>query len=62
MHGSKMWVENKNQKDKLQVVEMDYLLRSARKSKLERVHKEETRKIMQSDETVLGRIEIKKLK
>jgi hypothetical protein len=51
----------KTKKDKLQVVEMDYLRRSARKSKLERVHKEETRQIMQSDETVLGRIEIKKL-
>jgi hypothetical protein len=55
-------VENKRQKNKLQAVEMDYLRRSARKSKLERVRDEEIKLKMQAGETVLGRIEIRNLK
>jgi hypothetical protein len=55
-------VENKRQENKLQAVEMDYLRRSARKSKLERVRDEEIKLKMQAGETVLGRIEIRNLK
>jgi hypothetical protein len=47
VYGSELWVENKSKK-KLQEVEMDYLRRSARKSKLERVPNEEIRRIMQA--------------
>jgi hypothetical protein len=35
MCGTEIWVENISQKNKLQAVEMDYLRRSARKTKLE---------------------------
>jgi hypothetical protein len=52
----------KSQKDKLQAVEMDYLQRSSRKSKLERVSNEEIWRIMQAEETVLDRIEARKLR
>jgi hypothetical protein len=42
---------------------MDYLRRSARKSKLERVYSnEEIKRIMRADETVLDRIEARKLR
>jgi hypothetical protein len=41
---------------------MDYLRRSARKSKLERFPNEEIRRIMQAEETVLDRIEARKLR
>jgi hypothetical protein len=51
----------KVKKNKLQAVKMDYLRRSAKKSKLERVLNQEIRKIMQAEETVLDRIEIRKL-
>jgi hypothetical protein len=52
--------EKKN--NKLQAVEMEYLRCSARKSKLERVPNEEYRRIMQAEETVLDRIESRKLR
>jgi hypothetical protein len=55
-------IKVKNKKKKLQAVEMDYLRRSARKSKLERVPNEEIRRIMQSEETVLDRTEARKLR
>jgi hypothetical protein len=42
--------------------EMDYLRRSARKLKMQRVPKEEIRRIMQAEETVLDRIEIRRLR
>jgi hypothetical protein len=32
--GSELWVENKSQKYKLQAVEMDYVQRNARKTKI----------------------------
>jgi hypothetical protein len=41
---------------------MDYLQHSARKSKLERVPNEEMRRIMQAEETVLDKIEARKLR
>jgi hypothetical protein len=41
---------------------MDYLRRSAKKSKLERFLNQEIRKIMKAEETVLDRIEIRKLR
>jgi hypothetical protein len=43
----------------LQAVEMDYLRRNARKSKLETVPDVEIRRIMQAEGTVLDRIEAK---
>jgi hypothetical protein len=46
----------------LQAVEMDYLRRNARKSKLETVPDEEIRRIMQAEGTVLDRIEGRKLR
>jgi hypothetical protein len=41
---------------------MEYVRRSARKSKLERVPSEEIRRIMQAEEIVLDRIEARKLR
>jgi hypothetical protein len=41
-----MCVKKSKKKNKLYAIEIGYLRRSARKSKLERVPKEETRKIM----------------
>jgi hypothetical protein len=41
---------------------MDYLRRSARKSKLDRVPNDEIRRIMQAEETVLDRTEARKLR
>jgi hypothetical protein len=49
-------------KNKLYAIEIGYLRRSARKSKLERVPNEETRKIMQAEEMILDRIEARKLR
>jgi hypothetical protein len=49
-------------KKNLRAVEMDYVRRNARKSKLERVPSEEIRRIMQAEETVLDRIEARKLR
>jgi hypothetical protein len=62
VYGRELWAENKSQKSKLQAVEMDYLRRSARKSKLERVPDEEIRRIMQAEETVLDRTEARNLR
>jgi hypothetical protein len=63
MYGSELWVENKSKKkNKLQAVKIDYLQCSARKSKLERVPNEEMRRIMQAEETVLDKIEARKLR
>jgi hypothetical protein len=62
VYGSELWVENKSKKKKLQAVEMDYLRRCARKSKLERVPSEETRRIMQAEGTILCRIDARKLR
>jgi hypothetical protein len=63
MNGSELWVENKSKKkDKLQAVEMNCLQRSSSKSKLERVPNEEIRRTMQAEETVLDRIEARKLR
>jgi hypothetical protein len=59
MYGSELWVENKSLKNKLQAVKMR---RSARKLKMQRVPKEEMRRIMQAEETVLNRIEIIRLR
>jgi hypothetical protein len=47
---------------KLQEVELDYLRRRSRKSNLDRVSNEEIRRIMQAEETVLDRIEARKLR
>jgi hypothetical protein len=52
----------KVKRNKLQAVEMGYLRRSARKSKLETVPSEDIRRIMQAEETVLDRIEARKLR
>jgi hypothetical protein len=41
---------------------MDYILRSEIKSKLERVPSEEIKRIMQEEETVLDRIQARKLR
>jgi hypothetical protein len=62
VNGSELWLENKSKKNKLQVVEMDYLRRSARKSKSDRVPNEEIRRIMQAEKTVLDRTEARKLR
>jgi hypothetical protein len=62
VYGSELWVENKSKKKKLHAVEMDYLRCSARKSKLEGVPNKEIRRIMQAEETVLDRIEARKLR
>jgi hypothetical protein len=62
MYGSELWVENKSQKNKLRAVEMDYLRRRARKSKLNRFSNEEIRRINQAEETVLDRTEARKLR
>jgi hypothetical protein len=52
----------KVKKKKLQAVEMDYLRHRERKLKFERVPNMEIRKIMQAEETVLDRIETRKLR
>jgi hypothetical protein len=62
MYGSELWVENKSKRNKLQAVEMDYLQRSAIKSKRERFPSEEIRKIMQTEETILDRTDARKLR
>jgi hypothetical protein len=59
---SELWVEDKNQENRLQALKMDCLRRSARKSKLERVPSEEIRRVMQAEETALHRIEARKLR
>jgi hypothetical protein len=61
MYGSEMGVENKSQRNKPQAVEMDYLQRTSSKSKSETGRNEEIRQIMQAEETVLDRIEIRNL-
>jgi hypothetical protein len=59
MYGSNTGVGNGSQKN-LQTVEMDHIRRSAKKSKLERVRSEEIKQILQAEETLLERIEIRK--
>jgi hypothetical protein len=56
------WKIKGNKKNKPQAIKMDCLRHSARKSKLERVPNEEIRRIMRAEETVLDRIEARKLR
>ncbi|KAJ9582946.1 hypothetical protein L9F63_022707 [Diploptera punctata] len=62
MYGSEVWTINKHYKNRLIALEMDYLRRSARKSKLEHVTNNEIRNIMEAEENIIERIEEKKLK
>ena len=60
--GVKCGAMREDDKRKLTAVEMDYLRRSARRSRLERIRNEQIRREMSAEETVIERIEKKSLK
>ncbi|KAJ9593282.1 hypothetical protein L9F63_015157, partial [Diploptera punctata] len=62
IYGSEVWTISKYYKNRLIALEMDYLRRSARKSKLEHVTNKEIRNIMEAEEIIIERIEEKELK
>lgn len=61
-YGCEVWAMREDDKRKLTAVEMDYLRRSARRSRLERIRNEQIRREMSAEETVIERIEKKSLK
>ena len=61
MYGCEIWSMKEEDKRRITAVEMDYLNRSTRTSRLERVRNEEIRNIMSATETVINRIERRSL-
>ncbi|KAJ4435246.1 hypothetical protein ANN_23824 [Periplaneta americana] len=61
-YGSEIWVTNAYYRKRILALEMDYLRRSARVSRLDHIKNEEIRHRMDAEETVLKRIENKSLK
>ena len=61
-YGCEVWALREEDKRRLITVEMDYLRRSARKSKIQRVRNEDIRDMMTANETVTDRIEKRSLK
>jgi hypothetical protein len=60
-YGSEIWTLNEYYRKILQAVEMDYLRRSARVSRLERISNQEIRTRMNSEERIIDRIKNKGL-
>lgn len=60
-YGCEVWTMKQDDKRRIEAVEMDYLRRSSRISKLERVRNEEIRNIMSAQETIIDRIEKRSL-
>ena len=56
-YGSEIWALKEEDKRKLLAIEMDYLRRSARVSRLQRVRNEEIRNRMKATESVIQRVE-----
>lgn len=61
-YGSEVWTMSAAVKRKLNAIEMDYLRRGARRSRRERVRNEEIRSIMDAHETVVERVEKRRLR
>ena len=61
-YGSELWILNADLKRRLIAVEMDYLRRGARISRIEKKTNDEVRARMNANETVIDRIERKSLK
>lgn len=60
-YGCEVWTMKEEDKKRLTAVEMDYLRRSSRTSRLERVRNEEIRNRMSARETIIERIEKRSL-
>lgn len=60
-YGCEVWAMKEEIKRRINAVEMDYLRRSTRTSRLERVRNEDIRKKMHAEETIINRIEKKGL-
>ena len=60
-YGSEIWITNEYYRKRILAVEMDYLRRSARVSRLDHIKNQEIRNRMDAEETVLERIERKGL-
>lgn len=61
-YGSEVWVLNADLERRLQAVEMDYLRRSARVSRIQRISNDEIRRRMKTTTTVIDRIKIRGLR
>ena len=61
-YGSEVWTINNYYKNRLLALEMDYLRRSAKKSKLEHTTNKEIRNIMDAEESIIERIEKKEIR
>lgn len=62
MYGCEVWAIKEEDKKKITSVEMDYLRRSARRSRLEKIRNEQIRNEMAANESVIERIEKRSLK
>jgi hypothetical protein len=56
LYGSEIWTLNEYYRKRLQDVEMDYLRRSARVSRLEHIGNQEIRTRMNAEESIIDRI------
>ena len=61
-YGCEVWALKEEDKKRIRAVEMDYLRRSAGRSRLERIRNEQIRLKMSAQETVIERIEKKSLR
>ena len=61
-YGCEVWTLKEEDKRRLTAIEMDYLRRSTRRSRIERIRNEEIRKEMSAKETVVERVEKRSLK
>lgn len=61
-YGAEVWTMGAEEKRRINTVEMDYLRRSARKSRIERVRNVDIRRIMEAEQTLVERVEVKGLK
>lgn len=61
IYGAEVWDVSKKNKQKLLATEMDFLRRSCRKSRLERVRNTEIREMMDKEQTVADEIERRQL-
>jgi hypothetical protein len=60
-YGCETWIINEQYKRIINAVEMDYLRRSARVSRLEHISNEEIRKRMDAEESAIKRIQKRRL-
>jgi hypothetical protein len=61
LYGSEIWTLNEYYRKRLQALEMDYLQRSARVSRLEHISNQEIRTRMDAEESIIDRIKNKGL-